>query len=52
MEKGVKVRSGAIICRDDRQVKAILEIQMQIWQVTEPTTLAGLRCVDQANIQT
>jgi len=47
----VKVGSGAIICRDGGEVKAILEIQVKMWWATEPTILACLRCVDQANIQ-
>jgi len=48
----VKVGSGAIICRDGGEMKVILEIQVQMWWATEPATLARLRCVDQANIQT
>jgi len=48
----VNVGSGAIICRDGGEVKVNLETQVQMWWATEPTTLACLRCVGQANIQT
>jgi len=47
----VELGSGAIICRDGGEVKVILEIQVQMWWATELTTLAHLKCVDQANIQ-